>query len=122
MTRTGLADHRKGKDVTPQQFKEAFGFADVGFGNYVAAGQDQKHLNYAYDAFMDLASTLGIQPSLIGFGGRLHFTIGALGHGRHAAHYSPDQPHPNGDRVAVINITNTRGDGTVAHEWMHALD
>lgn len=24
--------------------------------------------------------------------------------------------------MAVINVTNTKGDGTVAHEWHHALD
>ncbi|MGZ8317515.1 MAG: PLxRFG domain-containing protein [Telluria sp.] len=117
-----LPDYRRGKNVTPQQMKETFGFADVGFGNYVAAGQDQDHLNYAYDAFMDLATFLSIEPKHIGLNGTLYFTIGKLGHGRHAAHFQARQQHPDGRLVPVINVTNTKGDGTVAHEWAHALD
>lgn len=115
-------DHRKGRDITPTAFKNTFGFGSVGFGKWVGAKQDQDHLNYAFDAFMDLAQLLGIEPKAIGLGGNLHFTIGALGHGRHAAHYADNQPHPDGGSVRVINVTNTKGDGTVAHEWMHALD
>lgn len=114
-------DLRGGKDVTPQQFKERFGVADVGFGKWVGAKADQDHLNYSHDAFADLAKLLGFDESNIGFGGRLHFTVGALGHGKHAAHFSPNQPSPIGP-VQVINVTNTKGDGTVAHEWTHALD
>ncbi|HET6718589.1 MAG TPA: LPD1 domain-containing protein, partial [Rhodocyclaceae bacterium] len=115
-------DFRKGKNITPQEFKKTLGFADVGFGKWVAAKQDQDHLNYAYDAFRDLAALLGIPPESVSLGGRLHFTIGALGHGKFAAHYQGSQPHPDGGTVPVINVTNTRGDGTVAHEWSHALD
>lgn len=114
-------DHRGGKDVTPEQFKAKFGFADVGFGNWVGAKNDQDHLNYAYDAFMDLAEHFGLAPKNIGLGGALHFTVGALGHGKFSAHFSPNHPGPNG-QVQVINLTNTRGDGTVYHEWAHALD
>lgn len=121
VTRTGLAAQRQG-DITPADAKAALGLADVGFGSWVGAKQDQDHLNYAYDAFADLAALLGIPLKAIGLGGRLHFTIGALGHGRHAAHYADAQPHPDGGTVPVINVTNTNGDGTVAHEWGHALD
>lgn len=120
--RKGLKDHRGGKDITPAEFKKEFGFADVGFGGYVAAKADQDHLNYAYDAFVDFADELGIPHKMIGFNGRMHFTIGALGHGKFAAHYSPNQPAEKGGTVQVINLTNTQGDGTVAHEWFHALD
>ena len=119
--RKSRKDHRKGKDVTPAEAKKQFNFADVGFGNWVPAGGDQDHLNYGYDAFMDLAEELGMPPEQIGLGGTLYFTIGALGHGKFAAHFSPNQPGPTGP-VAVINLTNTKGDGTVAHEWGHALD
>jgi N12 class adenine-specific DNA methylase/tRNA1(Val) A37 N6-methylase TrmN6 len=109
-------------DVTPQQMKDEFGFADVGFGNWVAGGRDKNHLNAAWDAFADLAKRLGIPRKAIGFFGQMHFTVGALGHGKYAAHFSPNQPHPDGTRVPVINLTNTKGDGTVAHEWAHAFD
>lgn len=120
VTRDG-ANVRAGKDVTPAEVKARFGLADVGFGKWVGAKQDQDHLNYAHDAFMDLAKFLGIKPEAIGLNG-MHFTIGALGHGKFAAHFHPAQPHPDGGHVQVINVTNTRGDGTVAHEWFHALD
>lgn len=122
ITRNGLPDYRNGKDISPQQFKDAFGFADVQMGKWVKAGQDQDHLNYAYDSFMDLANVLGIAPKAISLGGTLHISFGALGHGRHAAHYQSHHPHPEGGEVPVINITNTKGDGALSHEWFHALD
>lgn len=121
VSREGGKDWRKGRDVTPAEFKAAFGFADVGFGKWVGARQDQDHLNYAWDALQDLAAHIGTDPKNIGFGGQLHFTIGALGHGKFAAHFSPNHPGPDGP-VQVINLTNTKGDGTVYHEWIHALD
>ena len=119
--RTG-EDYRGGSNVSPEQFKRKFNFADVGFGKWVNSRQDQDHLNYAYDAFLDLAKLLNVPPESIALGGKLHFTIGALGQGKFAAHYAPSQPHPDGGTVPVINVTNTRGDGTVAHEWAHAMD
>jgi hypothetical protein len=121
ISREGGPDLRKGENVTPEQFKAAFGMADVGFGRWVGAKEDQDHLNYSFDAFQDLSRHFGVDPKNLGFGGALHFTIGALGHGKHAAHFSPNQPSPVGP-VQVINVTNTKGDGTVYHEWIHALD
>lgn len=121
VTRDGLTDQRKGASITPDEFKKTFGFADVGFGKWVNSKQDQDHLNYSYDAFMDLANHFGVAPKNLGFGGQLHFTIGALGHGKFAAHFQRAQPVAGGS-VQVINVTNTRGDGTVYHEWAHALD
>ncbi len=121
VTREGMTDQRKGENVTPQQFKETFGLADVGFGKWVGSKQDQDHLNYAFDALMDLANHFGTAPKNLGFGGQLHLTIGALGHGKFAAHFQAAHPSPEGT-VQVINLTNTRGDGTVYHEWTHGLD
>lgn len=115
-------DYRKGQSVTPEQFKKRFNFADVGFGKWVSGKHDQDHLNYSYDAFYDLAKQLGIPTEAMSLGGQLHFTIGALGHGKFAAHYQGSHPHPEGGTVPVINVTKTKGDGTVAHEWSHALD
>jgi hypothetical protein len=120
--RSGMPDQRKGENVTPLHFKDTLGFADVGFGKWVGAQQDQDHLNYSFDAFVDLANFLKMEPKNIGFGGKLHFTIGALGHGKFAAHFQRAHPSPEGGTVAVINVTNTRGDGTLGHEWIHSLD
>lgn len=114
-------DWRKGKDITPKQFKDKFGFADFNFGKYVTKKNDQDHLNYAYDALSDFAGLMDIDPKAIGSNGKLYFTIGALGHGKFAAHFSPNNPSDKGP-VPVINLTNTKGDGTVSHEWLHFLD
>lgn len=113
---------RDERDVTPEETKKKFGFADIGFGKWVAAGRDQLHLNYAFDALTDLARFMGAPTTGIGLGGNLHFTIGALGYGKFAAHYQDQHPVQGGAPVRVFNVTNTRGDGSVAHEWGHALD
>ena len=112
--REGFKDYRNGRDVTPEEFKEKFGFRGVEFGEWVNAKEGQAHVNHAYDALLDLADRLGIKPSHISLGGKLGFAFGSRGSGEHAAHYEPD--------TNVINLTKTKGDGSVAHEWLHALD
>lgn len=110
-------DYRKGADVTPERFQEAFGFRGVQFGNYVEGGRRQQDLNRAYDALMDLAGVLGLPPRALSLGGRLGLAFGARGTGgtdAAAAHYEPD--------TVVINLTKREGAGSMAHEWWHALD
>ncbi len=115
--RTG-SDWRQGKDVTPEQFSEAFGFRGVQFGNWVNQGSGGKDrqglLNQAYDALMDLADIVGIPPKAISLNGTLGLSFGARGSGWAAAHFEPGN--------LVINLTKTKGAGTLAHEWFHALD
>ena len=111
-------DHRSGQDVTTEQFMKAFGLRGGQFGNWVKQGANSKDrqgmLNDAYDAFMDLAGVLGIPSEAIGLGGKLGMSFGARGKGSAMAHYEPSQ--------VVINLTKTKGAGTLAHEWFHALD
>lgn len=111
-------DHRGGQDVTTEQFMEAFGLRGGQFGNWVKQGANSKDrqgmLNDAYDAFMDLAGLLNIPSEAIGLGGKLGMSFGARGKGAAMAHYEPSQ--------VVINLTKTKGAGTLAHEWFHALD
>lgn len=115
--RTG-SDYRDGKDVTPEQFGDAFGFKGVEFGNWVsqgAGGKDrQGMLNQAYDALMDLANITGIPPKAVSLNGSLGLAFGSRGNGWASAHFEPGK--------LVINLTKTRGAGTLAHEWFHALD
>ena len=112
------ADHRGGLDVTTEQFMETFGLRGGQFGNWVKQGVNTKDrqgmLNETYDAFMDLAGVLNIPPEAIGLGGKLGMSFGARGKGAAMAHYEPSQ--------VVINLTKTKGAGTLAHEWFHALD
>lgn len=115
--RTG-ADHRKGRNVTPEQFSKTFGFRGVEFGNWVSQGANAKErqgmLNQAYDALMDLSAILNIPPQAISLNGSLGLGFGSRGHGWASAHFESS--------ALVINLTKTRGAGNLAHEWFHALD
>lgn len=111
-------DRRQGKPVTDDMFRRDFGFSGVAFGNWVQQGTNSKErqgmLNLAYDALMDLADVLGIPPRAVSLDGDLGLALGADGSGKFSAHYRPDD--------LFINLTKTRGAGTLAHEWFHALD
>lgn len=110
-------NHRNGADVTTEQFAEAFGFRGVQFGNYVEGPRRQQDLNEAFDALMDMAGILGIQPKAISLNGTLGLSFGARGKGGKnpaKAHYEPGN--------VVINLTKSAGAGSLAHEWWHSLD
>lgn len=107
---------RKG-DVTTRMFQETFGFRGGEFGNWNMGHEGQQALNHAYDALMDMARALGVSPKELSLHGRLGIAFGARGHGGKdsaSAHYERDRQ--------VFNLTKIRGAGSVAHEWMHALD
>lgn len=113
-TRVG-EDYRQGRDIGADEFRDAFGFRGVEFGNYVTQKERQRFMNEAYDALMDLADLIGVSPKALSLGGQLGFAIGARGGGgKNAAHYEPE--------LNVINLTKTQGAGSLAHEWWHALD
>jgi len=115
--RTG-ADHRKGKDVNADKFRDAFGFRGIEFGNWVTQGANAKErqgmINQAYDALMDLSDIIGVPPKALSLDGSLGLGFGSRGSGAASAHFESDK--------LVINLTKTRGAGTLAHEWFHALD
>ncbi len=101
-------------DVTPEDFITQFGFRGVEFGDWLPDAERQQVLNDAYDAFMTLAEIMDIKPSDISIGGRLAVGFGSRGQGRAAAHYE--------SVLDVFNFTRFNGDGSVAHEYFHALD
>ena len=111
-------DHRQGRDVTPQEFQDQFGFRGGEFGKWVQQGKGDKErqaiLNDAYDALMDLADLVGIPPKAISLNGTLGIAFGSRGSGWASAHFEPSN--------LVINLTKTRGAGALGHEWFHALD
>lgn len=115
--RSGI-DYRNGKDVTSEEFGKTFGFRGVEFGNWVSQGKGkadrQGMLNAAYDALLDLAAVVGIPPKAISLNGSLGIAFGSRGKGKASAHYETDN--------IVINLTKTKGAGSLAHEWFHALD
>src|SRR3990167_888618 len=110
-----MKDHRQGRNVDEQTFKDTFGFRGVEFGNWVNNVERQEDVNYAFDGLMDLADTFEMDPKGIGLNGQLGLGFGSRGRGgRAAAHFEPSNN--------VINLTKTKGNGTVSHEWEHALE
>ena len=107
-------DYRGGKDVTEKDFAETFGFRGVQFGNWTNQNDRQAAVNNAYDSFMDLANIIGVSPRALSLNGELGIAFGSRGSGKANAHYESDN--------VVINLTKTRGAGSLAHEWWHALD
>lgn len=115
--RTG-ANVRKGKDITGDDLIDEFKFRGGEFGNWNTQDDRQACLNYAYEAFRDLASVLRAPTEFISLGGykdkKLAIAFGARGKGSAIAHYEPTN--------VVINLTKMKGAGSLAHEWAHALD
>ena len=107
-------DYRNGKDVSTKDFAETFGFRGVQFGNYEKNDKRISEINNAYDSLLDLAHILNIPEKAISLNGSLGIAFGARGSGSAAAHYEP--------KLKVINITRDSGAGSLAHEWLHALD
>lgn len=101
-------------DITPDEFMDTFGVRGGQFGNWVNSDERQQMLNASYDGFMDLSKALNINPKAIGLNGTLGIAFGARGSGLASAHYEASEQ--------VINLTKTRGAGSFAHEWWHALD
>ena len=105
------------KNVTGDTMLEDFGFRGGEFGNWLNENDRIQSLNYCYDALMDLSYALGMQPKDISFDGILAIAFGSRGKGGRSAgiaHYEPARQ--------VINLTKMKGAGSLAHEWIHAMD
>lgn len=113
ITRVG-PDHRSGKDMSGDDYLQTFKFYGGEFGTWLNEKDRQFSLNYGYDALMDLAVALDIDPSKIAFNEELSIAFGARGKGAALAHYEPLR--------RVINLTKMHGAGNLAHEYGHALD
>lgn len=113
--REGMTNHRRGRDIDPEEFIRTFGFLGVEFGNWVPDHERQTMINLGYDGMMDLAEILGWEPTDMSLGRRLSAAFGARGMGgKGAAHYESGR--------AVYNFTRFNGAGSQAHEFAHALD
>ena len=106
-------DHAKGRNITPEELATRFGLRAIEFGNWMNADDRQTSINECYSSFCTLAELLQIPTEKIGRG-TLAIAFGARGTGKANAHYEPDRH--------VINLTRTRGAGSLAHEWAHSID
>lgn len=97
------------------KFIKHFNLAAVQFGNWMS---QQDRLNFMYStarSLHNLAKVLKVKDGDMGMGGRLSIALGARGSGKARAHYEISP-------LAVINLTKTKGIGSLAHEYAHALD
>lgn len=109
-------DYLKGRDVDGEDFIRTFGFSGVEYGNWVSQAERQEHLNLAYVSMLDMAKVLKIPPMALSLGGQLGLCFGSRGRGgKNAplAHFEPSN--------MAINLTRMRGDGSLAHEYFHAI-
>ena len=118
VVRAGLPDYREGVDLKKtEDFQAPFGFKGVGFGEEGWINQEERNrvIPAAYDAFKDLAATIKAPDKGMSLGGDLAVQFANLGHKARgaAAAFFP--------AINTINFTRDNGDGTMAHEWGHAL-
>lgn len=108
----------RNSNVSTYEMANIFGFRAGEFGNYANEVERQMHINYCFEAFIDLAYILNINPKFISLTRKneksIAIAFGARGGGSASAHYEPYRK--------VINLTKIHGPGCLAHEWMHALD
>jgi hypothetical protein len=120
-TKSGTPNPRQG-NVSEADLIELVPFRGLQYGNWATQAERQEMLNMAYDAMSDLALALGVSPQYLALPvtdksglQNLGLALGARGRGGNAnAHYEPSGH--------VINLTKTKGGGSLAHEWMHAYD
>lgn len=110
-------DYRGGTHATGEDYLKVFSFKGGEFGNWMSESDRQASLDYAYDAFKDMAAALGIRDRDISLGGGLSIAFGSRGKGGKSAALAHFEPIRN-----VINLTKMKGAGALAHEWGHALD
>lgn len=106
----------KGK-VTPNLFMETFNPKGVEFGHWEEGPRREKLLKTSFEALHDLSRATGLHPSQLTMGGQLGLSFGARGTGglnSGSATYHPD--------YGTMNFTKPHGAGSLAHEYMHALD
>jgi hypothetical protein len=102
--------------ATGNNILENFGFRGGEFGNWVTNNERQEFLNYAYNAFNDLAMAMNVDPKDLGQNGQMSIAFGARGKGLTGAvaHFEPWKK--------VINMTRLKGAGSLAHEYGHSID
>ena len=107
---------RNAVKTTGNDILNNFGFKGGEFGNWVSQTERQEFLNYAQNAFTDLAIALDIDASSLGQNNEMNIAFGSRGKGLTGAvaHFEPEK--------RVINMTRLKGAGSLAHEYGHSID
>lgn len=108
-----LSDARN-KDESKNPLFSIYGFKSVQFGNALTDNRSREHMRHFLGAITDLGEILDIDIKQFNQLGSLSMAFASRGVGRYLAHYEGG--------LKIINLTNKRGDGSLAHEWGHYLD
>ncbi len=101
-------------NITPEMVKDIFGHRGIEYGLWVKDAEAKEHIKRYAESIADMEQILGFDIAEYNKKEGLGIAFGSRGGGFGSAHYEPS--------TKVINITKTRGDGTVAHEWGHLFD
>ncbi len=103
-------------DANPDRARSTFNLKEIDFGQkgWMSQADREYHVKALEGALHDFADTLKLDSETLSLGGRIGIAMGARGRGKAKAHFESD--------TKAINITRFRGNGTLAHEWGHALD
>ncbi|MCA0388489.1 MAG: hypothetical protein LCH52_08340 [Bacteroidetes bacterium] len=102
------------EEINPENLHNEFGYNAVVFGNYMDNESAREHVKFFVGAMKDLEDVLGINLPELNRKGRLNIAFGAFGGGGTHSNYKPLK--------TLINVTKSRGDGSVAHEWGNFLN
>ena len=106
---------RRNRPVRIEDFQEAFNPRAITFGAWVPKKERQRMLNVLYESGLDIAELLGIPAQALFLNGRIGLALGCAGNRNHRwAHYTHAQK--------FICLSRSKGGGSIAHEWFHALD
>ena len=92
-----------------------FKLRSIEYGNWMNQSDRGNFLYGSMLSLFHLSYLFGVSAEKVGLNSRLSIALGARGHGGAAAHYEA-MPY------SVINITKTKGFGSLAHEYGHAID
>lgn len=101
--------------ITTEFIQKEFLYKNVIFGNYVNDRFSKQFVKYFIASMLDLGEILDLNISAINKSAGLSISFGSMGGGSKAvASYFPNHK--------TINLTKSKGDGSIAHEWAHYLD
>jgi hypothetical protein len=107
-------DQAMNKNPDQNPITKDIGFKSAQFGNSLKDSEAKEHIRHFLGAMVDISEILDIDiKQLNGIAG-LSIAFAARGSGGASAHYERGR--------VIINITNRRGDGAVAHEFGHYFD
>jgi hypothetical protein len=101
-------------DISEHTLTESLGFRAVQLGHAITDKELAQHIRHFICSITDLGEALDLDMQRTHDLGELAISFAARGKSKAMAHYEPLRK--------IINLTRSRGDGSVAHEWGHFFD